>query len=255
MKYFVFSDIHGCIKELLLSLKQNGFDENNTDHHLLFLGDAFDKNRDDYQTYLFLKEMVNKGKCTWVIGNHDVYLLNCLEKGEVNSFCKNTIANIAKGLNPNSANYIETLRQEGIDKLLKSCPNYFETTHYIFTHGMIPFDEKENKYNSRWRYSVWRSWNHFRNINGMKCVLNGIKDDNKTIVCGHIGSYYGNITLLNKEIKRDSDEFIKFGSKVKSHAKKYTKYFEIFKGDGVIGVDCRCFDTGIVNILIVEEQI
>ena len=253
MKYFVFSDIHGCINELLSALKTNGFDENNPNHHLLFLGDAFDKNREDYKTYLFLKEMVNKKKCIWVIGNHDVYLLNCLNSNEINNFCKNTIINIAKGLDPDSNDPIDTLKQEGVDELLNSCVDYFETKHYVFTHAMIPFDKKENKYDPNWRMSSKKTWDRFRNMNGMKCVLNGIKEKDKTIVCGHIGSYYGNITLLNKDIKRDSKEFINLGNKVKKTAKEHMEYFAIYRGDGVIGIDCRCFDTGVVNLLLIED--
>lgn len=48
MKYFVFSDVHGCYPELIESLITSGYDSNNSNHKLLFLGDAIDKNRDDY---------------------------------------------------------------------------------------------------------------------------------------------------------------------------------------------------------------
>ena len=253
MKYFVFSDIHGCMDALSIALDKAGYDSRNKEHHLLFLGDAFDKDRQDYETYAFLKNKVEQQQCTWVLGNHDVYLLNCLEKKQVNKFCAHTIHNIATGIDPNTTDEIKTLLDNGVDALLRSCLDYFETTHYVFTHGMIPFDKKNGRYDPAWRDASLTTWNGFRSTHGMKCVLDGIKEPNKTIVVGHIGCYYGNITLRHPEIARDSEAFSKLGNKLKSNALHYADYFEIFHGDGVIGIDGRCFDTGIVPVLIVEE--
>ena len=45
MKYFVFSDIHGCMDALSIALDKAGYNSRNKEHHLLFLGDAFTKDR------------------------------------------------------------------------------------------------------------------------------------------------------------------------------------------------------------------
>ena len=37
------------------------------------------------------------------------------------------------------------------------------------------------------------------------------------------------------------------------YCKKYFEYFETFIGDGVVGIDSRCFETGFVNIYKIEE--
>jgi hypothetical protein len=253
MRHFVFSDIHGCFDALIAALDKAGYDPDNQGHHLLFLGDAFDKNRQDYQTYRFLKEAVELGRCTWVLGNHDEYLLNRLKKHEVKQFCRDTIHNIALGINPDSIDEIQTLLDDSADRLLLSCPDYSETPHYVFTHGMIPFDKKHHRYDPSWRLAAKSAWTRFRNCNGMKCVLDGIKVPDKTIVVGHIGSYYGNILSRHPEIVRDDDEFIKLGKKLMHRASDNIEYFEMYRGDGVISIDGRCFDTGIVPILIVEE--
>ena len=253
MRYFAFSDIHGCLDPLLEALDQAGYDPDNQGHHLLFLGDAFDKNRQDYQTYRFLKEAVGQGRCTWVLGNHDDYLLNCLKKHETNHFCRNTIHNIALGINPDSVDEIQTLLDDGAEGLLFSCPDYFETPHYVFTHGMIPFDKKHHRYDPSWRNAPKETWTRFRSLNGMKCVLDGINEPDKAIVVGHIGSYYGNIVIRHPEISRDGEEFIKLGNKLKQRASDNMEYFEMYRGDGVIGIDGRCFDTGIVPVLVIEE--
>ena len=253
MIYLAFSDIHGCMDALYKGLKESGYDASNPNHHLLFLGDAFDKNLEDYKTYLFLKENLSNGRLTWILGNHDIYLLNCLEKKEYNQFSRTTIHNLAIGIDPNTEDEIETLLNAGVKELLLQGLYYFETPHYVFTHGVIPFDKKNHRYDPSWRDAPKSSWNLFQNSNGMKFALDGIKVPGKTLVVGHIGSYYGNLALRHPELVRDSEEFRKLGNKIKGSAKKYADYFEIFRGDGIIGIDCRCFDTGIAHVLVVED--
>ena len=43
MKYFVISDIHSYYDEMIDSLKNYSFDVSNKEHHLLVLGDLFDR--------------------------------------------------------------------------------------------------------------------------------------------------------------------------------------------------------------------
>ena len=39
MKYFVFSDIHGCYKELIDTLVKSGYDSNNSNHKFISQSD------------------------------------------------------------------------------------------------------------------------------------------------------------------------------------------------------------------------
>ena len=262
MKYFVFSDIHGCLNPLIDSLKKSSYDENNKNHHLLFLGDAFDKPgkwRNDFGVYQFLKEKVESGKLTWILGNHEIYLLNTIQDMDLGSFTKETIINIAKGLEPykefsSDEDYLNVLKHHKIGEFIENNTiDFFETKNYVFTHAFIPFNKKNNTIDPNWRNADRTKWNGARNNNGMKMVMNGLCIPNKTLVCGHIGTYYGNITLKYPNIIRDSEEFNKIGNKMKSNAKKEPDNFKIFYGDGVIGIDGRSFDTGIVNIFVVED--
>ena len=43
MKYFCVSDIHGFYNELIEALKEKGFDENDSEHKLIIIGDIFDR--------------------------------------------------------------------------------------------------------------------------------------------------------------------------------------------------------------------
>ena len=72
MKYFVFGDVHGFYKELISKLKRKGFDENNPEHMLLSLGDNFDRGKENYKMFEFLKRMNNKKKIILIKGNHEI---------------------------------------------------------------------------------------------------------------------------------------------------------------------------------------
>lgn len=260
MKYFVFSDVHGCLSGLLSALDEAGYESGNPAHHLLFLGDAFDKDgdeRDDFGVYEFLKQGVESEKLTWVLGNHDVYLLNVLKSKTMNKFCKATIHNIALGLSgkPDLSDdeCIEVLIKNDAKELIAMHgKDYFETEKYVFAHGFIPYNRHGRCYDENWRGASATVWNGCRSLNGQKLVLQGVRIPNKTLVCGHIGAYYGNLTLKYPNIAPDGKEFKKIAARMMRTAKANKDMFKTFVGDGVIAIDGRSFDTGMVNVLVVE---
>lgn len=259
MKYFVFSDVHGCYQELMESLSSVGYDSNNDKHKLIFLGDAFDKNRDDYSFYLFLKNNIRNNKLIWIMGNHDLYLLNVLKNKKINKFCYTTVINIGKGLNEKLENIddcINELIKDGLyDILTNDVVYYYETNDYVLTHAFIPYDKERLTYNPNWRESTVSNW--CKSVNNMKgfklAILDKVLVPNKTLVLGHIGAYYGNITKYHPEIEIDSLEFKKLGNKFIRKCRENIKYFKTFVGSGIIGIDSRCFETGFVNIFTFEE--
>ena len=82
MIYFVFSDLHSCIDELKKELMLKGYNEYDSNHKLLFLGDAFDKGVKHYETFKFIVESIKNNKLIWILGNHDYKYM------ENNSFLK-----------------------------------------------------------------------------------------------------------------------------------------------------------------------
>ena len=84
-------------------------------------------------------------------------------------------------------------------------------------------------------------------------IVDKILVPNKTLVLGHIGAYYGNLTKYNEELIIDSKEFKSLGNKLMRNAKENKKYFKTFIGEGVIGIDSRCFETEFVNIFVFED--
>ncbi|MCR4562597.1 MAG: metallophosphoesterase [Bacilli bacterium] len=260
IRYFAFSDVHGCYQELIDALDNAGYDIDNPHHKLLFLGDAFDKNKDDYHMYVFLRDNIRNHKLIWIMGNHDYYLLNVLRKKQINKSCSNTVKNIALGLNKELKDYdgyIDALLKDGLYKILSEDTRYyFETEKYVFTHAFIPYDKKNNRYDSNWREADEKRWNTCLNnlINFRLAIKYHLLVPGKTLVLGHIGAYYGNITKYHPDLEIDGEEFKALGDKIKRKPKENIRYFQTFYGEGVIGLDARSFDTGLVNVFAFEEE-
>ena len=228
MKYFVFSDIHSCLSELKAALKKARYNENDNNHKLLFLGDAFDKGKEHFNTYLFLKDNIINNKLIWIIGNHDLFLLHSLSIDKSSRFTEATIRDIAEGLDTKANSYsdsecIKVLKDNEVDKfIINNTINYYETDNYVFTHGVVPFNT-DDTYNPNWRNCSNKEWYRYINTGYKKLLDNNIRIPNKTLVCGH--QYCGN--------KNESGPFVT---------------------DGIIAIDGNCYKTGIMNVIVVEDN-
>src|SRR5690554_2466851 len=82
-KYFAVGDIHGCVlslKALISDLNATFSDfENRT---FVFLGDYTDRGPSSKDVVSFLLEFSKKQECIFIRGNHDLMLLNALQKDE-----------------------------------------------------------------------------------------------------------------------------------------------------------------------------
>lgn len=101
-------------------------------------------------------------------------------------------------------------------KLINDVVYYYETSDYVFTHAFIPYDKKNLIYDPMWRNSKVSDW--CKSVNNMKgfklAIVNKVLVQNKTLVLGHIGAYYGNITKYHPDIEIDSLEFKKLGNQL-----------------------------------------
>ena len=124
MKYFVFSDVHGCIKELKQSLINAHYDSSNPNHYLLFLGDAFDHNKNGhYEMFKFLYENIINGKLKWIMGNHELYLLNNFKDMNVGKFTLDTVRDIAYGFDNSSSEVAKFPYTKNLKNRVKSKAN------------------------------------------------------------------------------------------------------------------------------------
>jgi serine/threonine protein phosphatase 1 len=151
MKYFVCSDIHGAWNEFNAALVNCQYDEHNTNHQIIVVGDMFGRaatcNEDIINIYKYLTSDIHANKPIVIHGNHEQILEAIFKRG----YCTNT--DIYNGEDKTIAAFADTIRYEGrtqfgvyralknypeIEEWLKSLPYYYETEHYIFAHGSLP---------------------------------------------------------------------------------------------------------------------
>ena len=123
--------------------------------------------------------------------------------------------------------------------------DYFETAHYIFTHGWIPCTAiginpyiKEYMPVKDWRSADAAAWNNARWINGMEAAYHGIIENGKTIVCGHWHCSFG-----HAHYEMDGGEF--------DNSPNFAPYY----GKGIIALDACTPVSQKVNCIVIEDSI
>lgn len=169
-KYFTLSDIHNQMVSLSLFEKQ-GFDINDENHHIILLGDYFDRRKGgSYQVLLFLEELLDKipGRVVLIRGNHDVFiedfvndvlnssqLFGHLEYDvmDYKLWCANggavTVRELFGGVSASAILTPAKLKRfRRIKGILNNLVSYHETEEYIFTHARID-ENREVDYEDR----------------------------------------------------------------------------------------------------------
>jgi len=261
MKYFIFSDVHGFLGLLMDELSKAGFDENNINHMLISLGDNFDRGEENYEMFLFLKKMKKKHKIILIKGNHEDLLMDAIKRQNI------TYVDVANGTYGTIEEFSQVFFGEngremffdgfpefynkftevGLLDLISDMADYYETNHYIFTHGFIPVDYGAGySYKDNWRESSKDEFKRSRWINGMDMSMNHhIKEKDKKIVVGHFHTSYGNVRnkygLSLSLAEYQKLEFSDLGM------------FSIYEDDNVIAIDACTAFTKKINVLVIED--
>jgi serine/threonine protein phosphatase 1 len=183
-KYFVISDIHGYYNEMITALTKSGYDSDDLGHHLIVIGDLFDRGTQSKEVLKYLYQLNKSNKATVILGNHDNFLIELLEEKYLKAIFNirhngtgKTISSLL-GKDYTSSIELEDIRDEIMKKYpyllgwLKSLPYYLELGEYIFVHGGI--DGK----NKNWREGKLRDfiWSRQYDLDPV---------EGKTIVVGH----------------------------------------------------------------------
>lgn len=259
-KYFVVSDVHGYFDELKLSLDKAGFDINDSSHVFVLCGDAFDRGRQPLELLSFMKSLPDD-RFIYIRGNHEDLLKNCVDEmmNKVSvgyhHYSNGTVDTICDICGITRYDYMwnrETIKEEMspiLDYIDRKCVDYAEIGDYILVHGWIPCiaTMKGNKdfyiYNNDWRNADRNSWKESRWINGMFAWKCGVKESNKTIICGHWHCSWGWSHIRQKRQE--------FPNKSKQD---WEKSFEPFVDDGIIAIDGCTAYSGIVNCIVLEIE-
>ena len=232
MKLFVCSDIHGYYNEMIVALRNAGFEKNNPEHMLIVLGDCFDRGLQSRQVLKYLESIENK---VIVKGNHETLLLEACERGYPSSYDNDngttqTICDLG--------NFEYDMDfQEACERTLKrvkpfidSMVNYYETEHYVFVHGWISMmDNFRDASQEQWNDATWMC--------GPDMAMHGCNNTGKIIVCGHWNSSY--LWHIEKG-------FPEFG-----YGACYDPYFM----DDAIFIDTATAISRRVNVLVLEDEL
>ena len=260
MKYYVVADVHSYYDELITALKNNGFFEEKAPYKLIVCGDVLDRGPKPKEITAFLIDLLKQEKLILIKGNHEYLLDHLLDnldlcvtnrKAVSHHYHNGTVDTVLTMTNSteidltvNPTRIVNAFKNTDFYKiLLPSAIDYFETDNYVFVHGYIPCKTERTiwginpkRYNPNWRNATREEWYEASWINGMQAWANGIKEDKKTIVCGHYKTSFGH---ANYEGRGSVD-----GEK---------QIFEPFIKDGIMAIDGTTKLSGIVNCIVLED--
>lgn len=173
--YIAIGDIHGCLNTLKALLDSIPLSKND---HLVFLGDYVDRGPYSKEVIDFLIELHGTHTCTFLMGNHELLMLDYLDFNVSEPWASNGGEATLKSY---SNSGLHRIPSEHVD-FLKQCPIYLETENYFFVHGGIsPYKSISENINSKpAKDFVWeRSHLHHSTLS-----ISHEKWE-KTVVCGH----------------------------------------------------------------------
>lgn len=247
-KYFCVADVHGFYDELIAALSDAGFDKDNEDHVFVSCGDLLDRGEQPLQCLEFVNSLQRK---ILIRGNHEdlmeemlkrrYYLLHDLHNGTVQ-----TIANVCGVKMFSSGTEFEDCcdkfgSNEQYKEYMKTLRNYYETVNHIFVHGWIPCNKTQKMggyfyfYDPNWRNANSENWNNSRWYAGWNLWEEGIKEPNKTVICGHWHCSAPNYYLHHK-------------------GKNQYDCVDPFIDDGIVCIDAYTAHTHKINCYVVEDE-
>ena len=259
-KFFVVSDIHGFYDEMITALDEAGFDSKNESNWLVTCGDHFDRGPQPFEVMNYLSDLPRK---VLVKGNHESLFDELCRRGYPghHDYSNGTYDTVCELGGAGAGNDFDTCCMVALQKVkpfFDSMVDYFETKNYIFTHGWIPVTCKDHlpmyytrnrkfEVDPEWRHAHHSDWEQARWLNGMDMSMKGLREPEKTIVCGHWHCSYGHyIDALKKAIANNTEITAEeFGE---------TAIWEPYYGDGVIAIDRCTAHTGQVNVLVLEDE-
>lgn len=248
-KIFAVSDIHGHCSALKKALEEAGFIANDESCILIVCGDCFDRGSENKEVFDYLNTIQNK---IIIRGNHEDMLEMLLDAKHMShgGFSNGMDRTLRDFFGPRvigsiDINYQFSYRlhfeekQDVVRELqtfINNTYDYFETEHYVFTHGWLPATVDEN-YNCSvdedFRYAQPASWYRARFAEWYRMYGAGAMLKGKTIVCGHRASRF--CCLLGEQ--RDPED--------------YSSFF----AEGLAAIDGSTFHSGKVNVLVVEDEV
>lgn len=258
MRYYVVSDVHGFFDEMMCALEEQGFFADVEPHRLVVCGDLFDRGMQARELQDFIVDLLEKDSVVLVRGNHEDLMMELMNDWEYGSYRKyhhranGTLSTVLQltGMQEDDLDQApETIKEKMLQTpflqtILSRMLDYYETGQYVFVHGWIPCRCETLAVNRRqyfpienWRQAGKNAWNRARWVNGMEAAHDGVRENGKTIVCGHWHASFG-----HAQYEGDGGEF--------DDHPNFSPYY----GDGIIAIDaCTAFSHR-VNCIVLEDE-
>ena len=257
MRYYVVADVHGFFSELKVALTEKGFFNDEIPHKLIVCGDIYDRGTEALLLQEFILELLSKDEVILIKGNHEDLTLQLLNQwhrgsylfqhhhtnGTIDTVCQLTKSTIQDVYNDSEQVGRKLLKNCYIQEIIPAMLDYYETEHYIFTHGWIPCtpietdtNETNYAYMEDWRNANEISWNKARWINGMEAAHSGVIENGKTIVCGHWHCSFG-----HSRYEKDGGEF--------DNHPNFNPYY----ADGIIALDACTTISKKINCIVIDD--
>lgn len=258
-KYFVSSDIHGFYTYWMEGLKEAGFDIGNPKHKIIVCGDLLDRGNEAVKCLEFVSKMIDQNRIILIKGNHewlfdDIYKKQYFESYDYHNKTIETYEQLAgmvsdgyadiKNLAIIDKGFHHPLMQKYREHLI----NYYETEKYIFCHGYLPVEY--DKYSiphllKDWRNASPQDWSNASWLNGYWCWGLGEANCGKTVVIGHFSTAYAHALFHEKGIS--------YKDYWDNNPNKIQPCNDIFKEDGIIGLDTTTVVSHKVNVLVLQK--
>ena len=259
-KLFIFGDAHSFYNELQEALRKNGYEKDNNDHILVSLGDLCDRGPDSVKILKFMNQIPDDRKIC-IIGNHELLMEDMVSRGFAlaHDIYNGTVKTVEQltGITGHAETAVIDMQQNYLWKRYKkNWIPYAEIGDMIFVHGWIPCEQLRQydvyEYSPNWRDANMRDWSKATWYNGMKAWSDGVKEDGKTIFCGHWHTSWGHSMLHNYGV-----EFVGANETVTTLDDGTTwpfACFDPFVDDGIVAVDACTVASHQVNVVVREIE-
>ena len=253
-KLFIFSDVHSFYTELMTALNNAGFDFNNPDHIIVSLGDLCDRGPESVEVLKFINSIPNERKIC-IIGNHELLMEEMIGRGfalahDVYNGTVKTVRQLT-GVNDPEMAILDMQHNFLWNLYKKSWKMHAEIGDMIFVHGWIPciYYERFNafEYDPHWQKANGRDWKNATWYNGMQAWNEGVREEGKTIFCGHWHTSWGHSNLHHYGVEFLDD----YDEKTIEEAGLFACY-DPFIDDGIVAMDACTAASHQVNVVVRE---
>ena len=250
MRYYVICDTHSFYSVMEKALRSAGYFDDTAPHRLVILGDLLDRGPEPFKLMNFVLERLDSEELILIRGNHEDLFLNLIGKDHglplhhhlVNGTFRTawTLAGMTgeEALDDPARLCAAAAESELVKRIIPAMRDYYETEHYVFTHGWVPTEESSGGRRvllPDWRSAGEKAWRDARWTNGMEAARTA-PVEGKTVLCGHFHCSYGHARLEGR-----GEEF---GDKA-----DFSPYF----APGVIALDACTALSQRMNVVVLED--